>query len=96
MYNIRSKLEITVRRWLFLAAALPVGALGGGYIIFVVWDRLIRSEIIPNATLAWFPTVALIWGCIWLVAAVSVTHLQARRPAPRSRRKAETRKAKSP
>jgi hypothetical protein len=48
----------------------PAIAVAGGYLIFALWDTLIRAEIVPNPSLAWFPLVAVLWGCLCLIVSV--------------------------
>lgn len=59
-----------MRRVLVLTAGVPLFALGGAYVVFAIWDRLIRSEIVSNGTLSWFPTIAILWGCACIAAGV--------------------------
>jgi len=47
-------------------------AVGSAFVIFLVWNQLIRAEVVANATLEWYPTVAFVWfflfcGVGWLV-----------------------------
>ena len=51
-------------------AGAPAAALIGAYLIMAVWDRLIRSELVPNATFAWFPVVAILWGSACIISAI--------------------------
>jgi hypothetical protein len=50
-----------------VVASVPAIAVAVGYTIFVVWNQLIRAEILPNTTLEWFPSVAVIWGCLCVI-----------------------------
>jgi hypothetical protein len=46
------------------AAGIPLLALAIISIVWVVWNDLIRADILPNASLSWFTTVAVVWGCL--------------------------------
>jgi hypothetical protein len=46
------------------AAGIPLFALASSYGVYAVWDQLIRAEFIPNTSLFWFPTAAVVWGCV--------------------------------
>lgn len=50
----------------YLAVAALV-ALVGAYVIYAVWEQLILSELVLNRTLAWFPTVAVLWGSLCIL-----------------------------
>jgi hypothetical protein len=50
------------------AIGTPVTALAGAYLIYAVWDTLIRHDIVPNSSLGWFPALAVLWGCLCLGA----------------------------
>jgi hypothetical protein len=45
----------------------PIVAIAGAYLIFGVWDTLIRQEIVPGYSLAGFPAIAVRWDAISLV-----------------------------
>lgn len=45
-------------------AGTPTIALAGGYLVYAAWDTLIRQEMLPRSSLAWFPLVAVLWGCL--------------------------------
>jgi hypothetical protein len=46
------------------AAGIPLFALASIYVIYAVWDQLIRAEFVSNASFSWFPIVAVVWGCV--------------------------------
>ena len=50
------------------AIGAPAIAVAGGFLIYAVWDTLILQEIVSNASLAWFPAIAVLWGCLCLGA----------------------------
>ena len=62
----------------YLAGA-PTIAVAGGYLIYAVWDTLIRQEVVPNSTLALFPVVAVLLLCLCLGAGVLLYRLHSLR-----------------
>lgn len=50
------------------AIGTPTTASAGGFLIYAVWDTLVRQEIVANSTLTLFPVVAVVWGCLCLGA----------------------------
>ncbi|MGM4913205.1 hypothetical protein [Rhizobium sp. 768_B6_N1_8] len=46
---------------------VPAMALGGAYFLMALWTQLIRAELVPNSSFAWFPTVAIAWGAICII-----------------------------
>jgi hypothetical protein len=55
-----------MRKAIGYAAGAPMIALAGGYLIYAIWDTLIREELVGNSSFAWFPVVAVLWGCLCL------------------------------
>jgi hypothetical protein len=48
-------------------------ALAGAWIIFAVWDTLIRQEIgLAPSSLSWFPLVSVLWAGVCMVVGVLV------------------------
>ena len=53
-----------MRRFLGYVTGTVAFAVGSAFVVFVVWNRLVRAEIVSNSTLEWFTTVAVIWACL--------------------------------
>ena len=66
----------------YLAGA-PTIAVAGGYLVYAVWDTLIRQEVVANSTLTWFPVVAVLWACLCLGAGVLLYRRHSQQHMPR-------------
>ncbi len=53
-------------RFVGYATGTVAFAVGSAFLIFVIWNLLIRAEIIANATMEWYPAIAIVWGCLCL------------------------------
>jgi hypothetical protein len=66
----------------YLAGA-PTIAVAGGFLIYAVWDTLIRQGVVPNSTFVLFPVVAVLWACLCLGAGVLLYRRHSQQHMPR-------------
>lgn len=78
-----------MRKGAAYAAGIPLVALASSYAVYAVWNQLIRAEFIPNSSLLWFPTVAVVWGCLCIGVGGLLYRADKRKSSKRSLRHRE-------
>jgi hypothetical protein len=64
-----------MKRFFLAVTTVPAAALVGASLIYIVWDSLIRAEILSPSTFEWFPMVAVFWMSICILIAGGIVRL---------------------